>query len=91
MCAELNVLQTTMYEDQRISRETVLCNSTYSTFSPFQDPVTLFYEKITHYLKSLTPWRWRLYFTLKHSSITFILHHIQDDQNINSSKETMTY
>jgi len=55
MCAELNVLQTAMYKDQRISRETVLCNSTYSTFSPFQDPVTLFYEKITHYLKSLVP------------------------------------
>jgi len=39
-----------MYEDQCISREMVVYNSTYSMFSPFQDPVTLLYEKITHYL-----------------------------------------
>lgn len=47
--------------------------------------ITMYYEKIIHSLKSLTPWRWGLYFTPKHSSITFTLHHIQDDQNLNAS------
>jgi len=77
-----------MYEDQCISREMVLYNSTYSMFSPFQDPVTLFYEKITHYLSHLHHEDGD-YFNPKHSSITFILHHIQDDRNFNSSKEIM--